>query len=184
MSCLTVTTGDISICLKGEEQCVTLALLFPPPSPTPSTCSQNSNHGRAGFLGGDTVHQSLDWRGKRGLEKAAYLLPAEITAILQSSRCHILCVLHNVSACPSPQVAQLFDKSSLSPYIRFGCLSVRYFLWNLKCYAKSNPKLECLLKEIVSKLLQREFFLIVAAQVRGGKERGEGCPVLPSNVGV
>ena len=100
----------------------------------------------------------------------------------------IFCVSYTMSVRvpppTSPQVDQLFDKSSLSPYIRFGCLSVRYFLWNLKCYAKSNPKLECLLKEVVSKLLQREFFLIVASQVRGGKERGEGCPVLPSNVGV
>ena len=86
---------------------------------------------------------------------------------------------HHVSVCVSlPQVDQLFDKSSLSPYIRFGCLSVRYFLWNVKCYAKSNPKLECFVKEVVSKLLQREFFLIVAAQVREremmGKKGGRG----------
>ena len=83
-------------------------------------------------------------------------------------------ISHHVSVClPPPQVDQLFDKSSLSPYIRFGCLSVRYFLWNVKCYAKSNPKLECLVKEVVSKLLQREFFLIVAAQVRGREMRGK-----------
>ena len=79
---------------------------------------------------------------------------------------------HTMSVCVSLlQVDQLFDKSSLSPYIRFGCLSVRYFLWNVKCYAKSNPKLECLMKKVVSKLLQREFFLIVAAQVRGREMR-------------
>ena len=86
------------------------------------------------------------------------------------------CLSCTMSVCvspPPPQVDQLFDKSSLSPYIRFGCLSVRYFLWNVKCYAKSNPKLECLVKEVVSKLLQREFFLIVAAQVRGREMRGK-----------
>lgn len=59
----------------------------------------------------------------------------------------------------------LFDKTSLSPYVRFGCLSVRYFLWKVKWCAKSNPALEHLVKEVTSKLLQREFYFTVAAQV-------------------
>ena len=76
----------------------------PPPLPLPPpTCSQNSDHGRAGFLRGDTVHQSLDWRGEWGLEKAAHLLPAEIAATLQPSRCHIILpVSHHVSVCLTP----------------------------------------------------------------------------------
>jgi len=59
----------------------------------------------------------------------------------------------------------LFDKTSLSPYVRFGCLSVRYFLWKVKWCAKSNPALEHLVKEVTSKLLQREFYFTVEAQV-------------------
>ena len=59
----------------------------------------------------------------------------------------------------------LFDKSSLSPYIRFGCLSVRKFLWYLRELKNNNPKADKLYKELFSKLLQREFYFLVSSQV-------------------
>ena len=59
----------------------------------------------------------------------------------------------------------LFDKSSLSPYIRFGCLSVRYFLFEVKKLASKDPTIEPLLKDVTGKLLQREFYCTVAKQV-------------------
>jgi deoxyribodipyrimidine photolyase len=59
----------------------------------------------------------------------------------------------------------LFDKSSLSPYIRFGCLSVRYFLFEVKKLASKDPMMEPLLKDVTGKLLQREFYCTVAKQV-------------------
>ena len=62
----------------------------------------------------------------------------------------------------------LFDKSALSPYVRFGCLSVRYLLWKAKWLAKSNPAVEKVVKQLTQKLLDREFYFVVAAQV-GGK---------------
>ena len=63
------------------------------------------------------------------------------------------------------QVDMLFDKSSLSPYIRFGCLSVRYFLFEVKKLASKDPTVEPLLKDVTGKLLQREFYFTVAKQV-------------------
>lgn len=62
-------------------------------------------------------------------------------------------------------VDMLFDKSSLSPYIRFGCLSVRKFLWYLRDLKNNNPKADKLYKELFSKLLQREFYFLVSSQV-------------------
>ncbi len=65
----------------------------------------------------------------------------------------------------SSQVDMLFDKTSLSPYVRFGCLSVRFFLAKVKQYASSNPAIEVVVKDLFSKLLQREFFITVASLV-------------------
>ena len=62
----------------------------------------------------------------------------------------------------------LFDKTSLSPYIRFGCLSVRYFLYEMKKLASKDPTMEPLLKDVTGKLLQREFYFTVAKQVKNG----------------
>ena len=59
----------------------------------------------------------------------------------------------------------LFDKSALSPYIRFGCLSVRYFLFEVKKLANKDTAVEPLLKDVTGKLLQREFYCTVAKQV-------------------
>ena len=63
------------------------------------------------------------------------------------------------------QVDLLFDKTSLSPYIRFGCLSVRYFLSELKRLAGKDSSMEALVKDVTGKLLQREFYFTVAKQV-------------------
>jgi cryptochrome len=62
-------------------------------------------------------------------------------------------------------VDMLFDKSALSPYVRFGCLSVRYLLWKAKWLAKSNPAVEKVVKQLSQKLLDREFYFVVAAQI-------------------
>ena len=67
----------------------------------------------------------------------------------------------------------LFDKSALSPYIRFGCLSVRYLLWKTEWLARSNPAIEKVVKQLTQKLLDREFYFVVAAQVRGREGGGE-----------
>ena len=66
----------------------------------------------------------------------------------------------------------MFDKSALSPYVRFGCLSVRYLLWKAKWLAKSNPAVEKVVKQLTQKLLDREFYFVVAAQVSGIREEG------------
>lgn len=59
----------------------------------------------------------------------------------------------------------LLDQSSLSPYIRFGCLSVRHLWYYLHKLSSQDKVYETLRKEVVAKLLQREFYLIVASQV-------------------
>ena len=155
---------------------------FPPPPPS-IFAPRIPTMEELGFLG-ETLYTN-HWIG--GESEALRKLPVYYQLRSQPPSNHVgtisSCLSRTMSVCvslppppppPPPQVDQLFDKSSLSPYIRFGCLSVRYFLWNVKCYAKSNPKLECLAKEVVSKLLQREFFLIVGAQVRGRETRREG----------
>ena len=59
----------------------------------------------------------------------------------------------------------LLDKTSVSPYIRFGCLSVRR-MWDYLCkLALVDNQYETLRKEVIAKLLQREFYFIVASQV-------------------
>ncbi|XP_064397582.1 cryptochrome-2-like isoform X3 [Halichondria panicea] len=59
----------------------------------------------------------------------------------------------------------LLDKSSLSPYIRFGCLSVRYLFWKVKELVSEDSSLEEFQKSFISGLLTREFFFTVASQV-------------------
>ena len=59
----------------------------------------------------------------------------------------------------------LFDKSSLSPYVRFGCLSVRYILWKVKWLSKGNPHMEHVVRQLTRKLLDREFYFVIAGQV-------------------
>ena len=70
-----------------------------------------------------------------------------------------------ISPAPPLQVDVLFDKSALSPYVRFGCLSVRHFLWRTKMIAKTNPAVEKVSKQLMQKLLNREFYFVVASQV-------------------
>ena len=70
-----------------------------------------------------------------------------------------------LNTCMHVQVDVLFDKSSLSPYIRFGCLSVRHFLYHVKQLASKDSSAEALLKDVTGKLLQREFYFTVAKQV-------------------
>ena len=61
--------------------------------------------------------------------------------------------------------SMLFDKTSLSPYIRFGCLSVRYFWQYVHDLSSVNKEMEKVMKDVISKLLQREFYFTVASQV-------------------
>ena len=70
----------------------------------------------------------------------------------------------------------LIHPTALSPYIRFGCLSVRYFLLKMREMLRADASYEPLFKEVTSKLLQREFYFTVLAQVRegGGREGKEG----------
>ena len=63
------------------------------------------------------------------------------------------------------QADMLFDKSSLSPYVRFGCLSVRYFLWKVKWLSKGNSHMERVVRQLARKLLDREFYFVIAGQV-------------------
>lgn len=59
----------------------------------------------------------------------------------------------------------LFDKTSLSPYVRFGCLSVRYFWYHVRELAAKDKTKIAFAQEVSSKLLQREFYFIVSSQV-------------------
>ncbi len=59
----------------------------------------------------------------------------------------------------------LLDKTSLSPYIRFGCLSVRYLFWKVKELVYEDSSLEEFQRSFISGILTREFFFTVASQV-------------------
>ena len=75
----------------------------------------------------------------------------------------------------------LFDKSSLSPYIRFGCLSIRYFWHYVKDRHMNDNSLLQLYQQVISKLLQREFYFLVAYQVPNfdSDENNPVCLPLP-----
>ena len=59
----------------------------------------------------------------------------------------------------------LFDKTSLSPYVRFGCLSVRHFWHYVRKLAATDKSKLMLVQDVSSKLLQREFYFLVSSQV-------------------
>lgn len=59
----------------------------------------------------------------------------------------------------------LFDKTSLSPYVRFGCLSVRYLWHHFKQLAVQDNSKITLCQDVTTKLLQREFYFVVSSQV-------------------
>ena len=67
----------------------------------------------------------------------------------------------------------LLDRTSVSPYIRFGCLSVR--LMYQRCRQR---KVKTFYQAVFSKLLQRDFFLHASATVSG-----KGCVRRESEMG-
>lgn len=66
---------------------------------------------------------------------------------------------------PASMVDALLDKSALSPYVKFGCISVRRFWYNVKHESTKNKKYYALVNQITNKLLHREFFITAALQV-------------------
>lgn len=63
-------------------------------------------------------------------------------------------------------VAWLLSKDTLSPYIRFGCLSVHLLFSQLRQYASTSTKGQTLFEQLTKNLLLREFAFLV----------GSSCP--------
>ena len=59
----------------------------------------------------------------------------------------------------------LMSKDSLSPYLRFGCLSVRQFFSQLKQYASTSTKGQQLFEQLTKNLLLREFSYLIGSFV-------------------
>lgn len=59
----------------------------------------------------------------------------------------------------------LMNKDSLSPYLRFGCLSVRQFFSQLKQFASTSGKGQQLFEQLTKNLLLREFSFLVGYSV-------------------
>lgn len=59
----------------------------------------------------------------------------------------------------------LMNKDSLSPYFRFGCLSVRQFFSQLKQFASTSGKGQQLFEQLTKNLLLREFSYLVGFSV-------------------
>ena len=59
----------------------------------------------------------------------------------------------------------LMSKEALSPYIRFGCLSVRQFFGQLKHYSSTSTKGQQLFEQLTKNLLLREFSYLVGSSV-------------------
>ena len=66
---------------------------------------------------------------------------------------------------PDEPISWLISKDSLSPYIRFGCLSVRQIFSQLRQYASTSSKGQMLFAELTKNLLMREFAYIVGTSV-------------------
>ena len=63
-------------------------------------------------------------------------------------------------------VSWLMSKDTLSPYIRFGCVSVRQMFSQLRQYASTSNKGQMLFEELTKNLLMREFAYIVGNSVQ------------------
>lgn len=61
--------------------------------------------------------------------------------------------------------SSLLSKDSLSPYLRFGCLSVRQFFSQVKQFASTSSKGQQLFEQTTKNLLLREFSYLVGASV-------------------
>lgn len=59
----------------------------------------------------------------------------------------------------------LMNKDSLSPYLRFGCLSTRQFFSQLKQFASTSSKGQQLFEQLLKNLLLREFSCLVGSSV-------------------
>ena len=80
---------------------------------------------------------------------------------------------------PNNIVDILFDKTSLSPYIRFGCVSVRRlwrYIWD---EAHKDETLQPLARELSEKLLQRDFYILVSTQIPNFDRVEENAVCLP-----
>lgn len=71
---------------------------------------------------------------------------------------------HRVTVAEEP-VCWLLNKDSLSPYIRFGCLSVRQFFSQIRQYASLSTKGQMLFEELTKNLLMREFSTMIGNSV-------------------
>ena len=71
------------------------------------------------------------------------------------------------AAQPDDPVSWLMSKDSLSPYIRFGCVSVRQIFSQLRQYASTSNKGQMLFEELTKNLLMREFAYMVGNSVPG-----------------
>ena len=58
-------------------------------------------------------------------------------------------------------VSWLMSKDTLSPYIRFGCLSVRQFFSQLRQFASTSTRGQSLFEQLTKNLLLREFAFLV-----------------------
>ena len=67
---------------------------------------------------------------------------------------------HRASLSGDP-IEWLMNKDSLSPYIRFGCLSVRQLFSHIKQFASISPKGHALFEELTKNLLLREFAFLM-----------------------
>ena len=59
----------------------------------------------------------------------------------------------------------LMNRDSLSPYFRFGCLSVKQFFSQLKQYSNTSTKGQKLFEQLAKNLLLREFSFLIGSSV-------------------
>ena len=64
---------------------------------------------------------------------------------------------------PEEPVSWLMSKDTLSPYIRFGCLSVRQLFSQLRQFASTSTKGQDLFEQLTKNLLLREFAFLIGS---------------------
>ena len=67
------------------------------------------------------------------------------------------------SRIPEEAFISLTSKDALSPYIRFGCLSVRLLYSEVKQFASTSSRGQALFKKICNNLLMREFAFVIGS---------------------
>ena len=157
---LTCNNGRVPVSYKEFRRLLPLLGCPQEPNPEPNPLSVLMSYG-LGTSATDEVEGEIPTLQSLGFAPSEKLytnhwVGGETDALSRLSR---FCA-HRVSLSDDP-IEWLMKKDSLSPYIRFGCLSARQLFSQLRQFASTSLKGQALFEEMTKNLLLREFAFLV-----------------------